>query len=173
MARLSYVEKAGATPDQEKVLAQVTQKSGKVANVWKLWMHSPQTLEAFLPFNKSLIKGTLDPRLRELAYIKASLTNNCAYCANAHKAIGLRAGISEAQLHEIDRYTESASFSPLEKRVLRYAEELTRTITTSDELLRELKADLSEGQIVELCVTVGLANLTNRFNMSLMTDPDE
>jgi uncharacterized peroxidase-related enzyme len=173
VARLFYVEKEGATPDQEKVLAQVTQKSGKVANIWKLWSHSPQALEAFLPFNKALTKGTLDPRLRELAYVKASLTNNCAYCANGHKTFGLRVGVSEVQLKEIDNYSSSAAFSPVEKLVLQYSEELTRTVTTSAELMAELKKYLSEPQIVELCLTVGLANLTNRFNMSLMTDPDE
>ena len=38
--------------------------------------------------------------------------------------------------------------------------------------MQELKKHLSEPQIVELNLTVGLANLTNRFNMSLATDPD-
>jgi len=35
-----------------------------------------------------------------------------------------------------------------------------------------LKKHLSEEQLVELNVTVGTANLTNRFNMSFLTDPD-
>jgi alkylhydroperoxidase family enzyme len=38
--------------------------------------------------------------------------------------------------------------------------------------MAELKKQFSEPEIVELSLTVGLANLTNRFNMSLMTDPD-
>jgi alkylhydroperoxidase family enzyme len=38
--------------------------------------------------------------------------------------------------------------------------------------MEELKKSLSEQDLVELTVTVGTANLTNRFNMSLMTDPD-
>jgi uncharacterized peroxidase-related enzyme len=172
MARLPYVEKEQATPDQEKVLAQVTQKSGKIANIWRLWLHSPHTLEAFLPFNKSLVKGTLNAKLRELAYTKASLINNCAYCANAHKAGGLRVGVTEQQLHELDTYVTSDAFSPLEKLVLQYSEELTRNVTTSDKLMKELRMHLTEAQIVELNLTVGLANLTNRFNMSLMTDAD-
>jgi hypothetical protein len=41
MARLRYVEKETAGPEQEKILAQLTQKSGKIANMWKLWGHSP------------------------------------------------------------------------------------------------------------------------------------
>ena len=81
-------------------------------------------------------------------------------------------GVTDQQILEIDNYAESAAFSDLEKLVLRYAEELTRTVRTSDDVMSELKKSLSEADIVELNVTVGMANLTNRFNMSLMTDLD-
>ena len=65
MARLSYVEKEGAGPEQEKILAQVMQKSVKIANIWKLWAHSPLTLETFMAFYKTLMmKGPLDAKLR-------------------------------------------------------------------------------------------------------------
>jgi uncharacterized peroxidase-related enzyme len=172
MARLPYVESEAASPEQQEVLGKVTQKSGKIANIWKLWSHSPQTLEAFLPFTKSLAKGTLDPKLRELAYVKASQLNDCAYCANAHKAGGLRVGVTEQQLQEIGDYAASSAFSPLEKLVLQYTEELTRTAKSSDAIVTELKKHLSPRDIVELNLTVGTANLTNRFNMSLLTDLD-
>jgi AhpD family alkylhydroperoxidase len=172
MARLPYVESEAASPEQQEVLGKVTQKSGKIANIWKLWSHSPQTLEAFLPFNKSLAKGTLDPKLRELAYVKASQINDCAYCGNAHKTGGLRVGVTEQQLQEIGNYAESSAFSPLEKLVLQYTEELTRTAKSSDEIVAELKKHLSPRDIVELNLTVGTANLTYRFNMSLLTDLD-
>jgi uncharacterized peroxidase-related enzyme len=172
MARLRYVEKETATPDQEKILAQLTQKSGKIANMWKLWAHSPLTLENFMPFYKSLQKGTLDPKLRELAYLKASTINGCAYCANAHKLAGRRVGLTDEQIAAIDGYSDSPLFSPLEKLVLRYSEELTTTVRTSDDLMAELKKQLTEADIIELNLTVGIANFTNRFNMSFLTDAD-
>ena len=172
MARIRYVEKETAGPDQEKILTQLTQKSGKIANMWKLWGHSPHTLEAYMAFSKSLVKTSLDSKLRELAYLKASITNGCAYCAEGHKGPARRAGVTEEQIQEIGNFAGSGLFSDLEKLVLRYAEELTRTVRTSDEVMTELKKSLSESDIVELAITVGLANLTNRFNMSLMTDMD-
>jgi len=172
MARLPYVEKENAGSEQEKILAQLTQKSGKIANIWKLWCHSPQTLETFVAFYKTVTKGSLDPKLRELAYIKASYVNDCAYCGDAHKIAGRRAGLTEQQIDEIGQFAESSAYSPLEKLVLRYAEELTRTARTSDVIMEELKKNLSEKDIIELNVIVGVANLTNRFNMSMMTDPD-
>jgi len=173
MARLPYVEKDAAAPDQEKILAQVTQKSGKIANIWKLWAHSPLTLETFMPFYKALMmKGSLECKLRELAYVKTSLINDCVYCAGPHKVVGMKFGVTEQQLNEIDHYESSSAFSPVEKLVLRYAEELTKNVKTSDELMKELRKHLNEAQIVELNLTIGMANLTNRFNVSLATDPD-
>jgi uncharacterized peroxidase-related enzyme len=173
MAHLSYVEKEEAGPDQEKILAQVTQKSGKIANIWKLWAHSPFTLETFMPFYKALMmKGSLDGKLRELAYVKTSLINGCPYCAETHIKSGLKAGVTEQQFKEIDNYEASSAFSPVEKVVLKYAVELTRNVKTSDELMQELKKYLSEPQIIDLNLTIGTANLTNRFNVSLATDPD-
>jgi hypothetical protein len=38
--------------------------------------------------------------------------------------------------------------------------------------MTELKKYLNEAQIVELNLTIGVANLTNRFNLSFATDPD-
>ena len=172
MARLKYVEKETATPGQEKILSQLTQKSGKIANIWKLWSHSPNTLEAFMPFYKTLMKSSLDGKLRELAYIKTSLINDCAYCADAHKASAIRLGLTEQQIQDIPNYESSSLFSNLEKLVLRYAVELTRNVKTNDGLLQELKKHLTEEQIVELNLTIGTANLTNRFNVSFATDPD-
>jgi uncharacterized peroxidase-related enzyme len=173
MARLSYVEQDTARTDQEKILKQVTQKSGKIANIWKLLAHTPLLLESFMPFYKNLMtKGSLDSKLRELAYVKTSLINGCAYCAGPHKAAGLRAGLTEQQYQEMDSYPSSRSFSPLEKLVLGYSEELTRHVHVRNELLTDLKKYLTEAQIVELTLTIGVANLTNRFNLALMTDPD-
>ena len=172
MARLPYVDTNTASPEQQEILGKVTQKSGKIANIWKLWSHSPGLLEAFLPFNKALSKGTLDHKLRELAYVKASQLNDCAYCANAHKAGALRVGITEQQLAELPNYATSAAFSPVEKLVLQYTEELTRTAKSGEEIVAELRKHLSPQDIVELNLTVGTANLTNRFNMSLLTDLD-
>ena len=172
MARLTYVEKESANPEQEKILSQLTQRSGKIANIWKLMGHSPLTLETFSMFYRTLMKGRLDGKLRELAYIKASVVNDCAYCAEAHKGVARKLGITEEQLQVINSYESSNLFTPVEKLVLKYAEELTKTAKSSESVVQDLKKHFSEEQLIELNLTVGTANLTNRFNMSFMTDMD-
>ena len=135
MARLTYIEKESANPEQEKILSQLTQRSGKIANIWKLMSHSPLALETFSMFYKTLMKGRLDGKLRELAYIKTAVVNDCAYCAEAHKGLARKIGITEDQLQAISSYESSNLFTPLEKLVLKYAEELTKTANTQYSLV--------------------------------------
>ncbi len=49
-----------------------------VPNIFRTMAHAPEVLDAALTFNASFQSG-LDPKLRELAYLKASLVNECHY----------------------------------------------------------------------------------------------
>ncbi len=49
-----------------------------VPNIFRTMAHAPEVLDATLTFNASFQSG-LDPKLRELAYLKASLLNECHY----------------------------------------------------------------------------------------------
>jgi AhpD family alkylhydroperoxidase len=69
-------------------------------------------------FSKSLVKGTLDPKLRELAYLKTSLINGCAYCAEGHKGPARRAGVTGPADSGDRKFFRKRAFSDLEKLVL-------------------------------------------------------
>ena len=81
-----------------------------------------------------------------------------------HKAIGQKAGLSEAQIHDLERFEQSPAYNDLEKLVLRFADQWTRQGKASSEVVKELTGSLSPAQLVVLAGTVGLANWTNRFN---------
>ncbi len=49
-----------------------------VPNSFRTMAHAPEVLDATLTFNASFQSG-LDPKLRELAYLKTSLINECHY----------------------------------------------------------------------------------------------
>jgi alkylhydroperoxidase family enzyme len=49
-----------------------------VPNIFRTMAHAPEVLDATLTMNASFQRG-LDPKLRELAYLKASLVNECHY----------------------------------------------------------------------------------------------
>ena len=50
---------------------------------------------------------------------------------------------------------------------MRFAEEVTRHINVDDGLVSRLKARLGDREIVELAMTVGIANFTNRVTETL------
>jgi alkylhydroperoxidase family enzyme len=79
--------------------------------------------------------------------------------------VGRKAGISEAQLHDLARFEESQAFSPAEKLVLRLAAAMTRTpASVDDELFAALRREFSEPQLVELATVIAWENHRARFN---------
>jgi alkylhydroperoxidase family enzyme len=78
--------------------------------------------------------------------------------------------VSERQLSEADHFEASDAFDDLEKDVLRFAEGVTRYVRADDALIKRLKEWLSDQELMELAMTVSLANLTNRMNESLKID---
>ena len=60
----------------------------------------------------------------------------------------------------------------LEHLVIRYAEQLTASATTDEALDQALRKHLSERELVELSVTVALANATTRICNALKIEAD-
>jgi alkylhydroperoxidase family enzyme len=81
-----------------------------------------------------------------------------------HKGLGQKAGLSEAQIGDLDRYEQSSAYSDLEKDVLRFAEQWARQSKVSGDLVQRLAKRLPPAQMVVLAATCALANWTNRFN---------
>jgi alkylhydroperoxidase family enzyme len=64
----------------------------------------------------------------------------------------------------------SPLFSELERRVIRYAEEMTRAVQVDGALVEALRRDLGDPALVQLTMSVAAANFTNRFNEALASD---
>jgi 4-carboxymuconolactone decarboxylase len=75
------------------------------------------------------------------------------------------AGITEEQLRDLPVYGSSAAFSPLERVVIEYAAEMTKTpVDVPDELFAQLRRHFSEAQLVELTATIAWENYRARFD---------
>ena len=73
--------------------------------------------------------------------------------------------MTEAQIHGLAHYRDSDAFSELEKAVLDYAVALSRTpANASDELVKRLREELSDQQLVELTANIAWENFRARFN---------
>ena len=76
MARVSYVELEGASPEVREVYEKMLK--GKPDSVSKLLAHRPEMLKHFLAFYGS-VGRTLERRLYEMVYIRVSMINGCHY----------------------------------------------------------------------------------------------
>ena len=67
----------------------------------------------------------LDPRLRELVNVRASILNGCAYCIDMHTKLARRAGESEQSLHAVAAWHEAAFFDAKERAALALTDAVT------------------------------------------------
>jgi AhpD family alkylhydroperoxidase len=136
-----------------------------VPNIFRLMGYAPAVLEHTLGLDEAIQSG-LDPKLRELAYLKASQVLHCGYCHHYHQIFGKKAGLTEAQIREVEGFEKSSAFNDLEKQVLRFAEQWTAKGKVDSDLVAKLSQQLSPQEMMTLAATVGLANWTSRFNVT-------
>jgi len=79
MARLPYVEPNQAPPDVKATYDKVQAATGRVPNFLKILAHFPKGMQAAMGLTGVAREGKLDPKLRELAYLKVSKINGCHY----------------------------------------------------------------------------------------------
>jgi AhpD family alkylhydroperoxidase len=152
-------------PDAAKSLFHALQSKLKlVPNIFRTMGHAPAVLRGTLDFDAAILH-LLDHKFRELAYLKTASVLGCQYCQHHHKAFGRKAGVSDKQIQDLERFA-SGPFSELEKDVLRFARQWTRLGNVESRLLDRLSRGLTPGQLAVLAATVGLANWTSRFNES-------
>lgn len=131
-----------------------------VLNVFKVTAHSPELLESWWQMMVVLFtRLRLDVRLRELAILRLFQLTRCAYGFAHHVRIGRDAGVTDEQVAALSRYDESDLFSPLDKLVLRYTDAVTRLDSSAPAIAAELRAHLSEREIVELTFCIANWNL--------------
>ncbi len=60
-----------------------------------------------------------------------------------------------------------------EAAIIRYAQKSTRLEPIDNATYGALKQHFSKEQIIDICLTVGLSNMINRFHATFQTDVDE
>jgi AhpD family alkylhydroperoxidase len=137
------------------------------------WREFQKRCSVLCRYGAVITKGSAEPKYKELAYLKTALINGCAYCFRAHSASGKKNGVSEEQIKNLAFYRRSSAFDAKEKATILYAERVTRGASAIREgAINELKQLYSDDQIVELTLTICIANFTNRFNDAMMIAPD-
>lgn len=90
-----------------------------------------------------------------------------------HVLLGRAAGITEEKLaHLGDDPLPEGVYAPDEAAIVRYSQRSTRMQAIDDATYEALAAHFDRRQLIEICFTVGLSNLVNRFHATFLTDVD-
>lgn len=87
--------------------------------------------------------------------------------------LGRAAGLSEDKLaHLGDDPLPDGMYDDDEAAIVRYAQRSTRMAVIDDQTYGDLAADFTPEQLIEICFTVGLSNMINRFHATFLTEVD-
>ncbi|MGH2506602.1 MAG: carboxymuconolactone decarboxylase family protein [Ktedonobacteraceae bacterium] len=88
--------------------------------------------------------------------------------------LGRSVGLTEAQLSHLgDEPLPAEIYSESEAAIVRYAQRSTKDIAIDAETYNALAQHFNAQQIIDICLTVGLSNMVNRFHATFLTDVDE
>lgn len=117
----------------------------------------------------------LEKSLVDLAYLRASQINGCAYCIDAHTRDALAEGASAEKLMFVPVWKEAgAYFSKRERAALAWTEVVTNVAQNhvSDEAFHAAKQGFSDKELADLTLAIGLINTYNRLAISFRRTPD-
>jgi AhpD family alkylhydroperoxidase len=142
---------------------------GQVPDAVGVMWHYPAVLKAQMGFGRKVDSwNRLDRNLASFAAMAAAGTIGCSFCLDLHYFLTHDRGLDEAKAREVPRWRESTVFSPLERRVMEYAEAMSQTpLTVTDEMSAALLSDLGAPALLELTARIAAMNQAARGNVAL------
>ena len=167
--------------DQQAALAPVRDGKLGALNIFRTLAHAPKALTAFLGWGSYILsrRNALPARERELAILRTGFNCGAGYEWTQHHAIGLEAGLTEAEILAIKQGPADPSWSAIDRTILTACDDLTRDFHVSDATWTALAA-LGDKARMDLVMTVGqytqVSMMLNSFGVQLdpgqTLDPD-
>lgn len=112
--------------------------------------------------------SSLDHALKDLANAAVAAQIGCSWCMDFGYYAVRNGDLDRAKLEAIPKWRSSEVYSPLERKVLEYAEAMTSTPpVVTDEMVAGLRDELTDEQLVELTEMIAVENLRSRTNSAL------
>src|SRR5215217_428448 len=125
---------------------------GQVPEAAGVMWHYPAVFKDMMRFGRKVDSwNRLDPNLASFAAMAAAGVVGCSLCLDLHYFMTHNRGLDEVKAREVPRWREAAVFTPLERRVMEYAEAMSETPpAVTDEMAAELLEQLGAPALVEL-----------------------
>lgn len=134
---------------------------------------APAIYDAQIKLGMAVKTCGLDLALIELAQVRASQINGCAYCLILHLANARKAGVSQRKLDLIAAWRDTPDFDARERAAIAWSETLTHISHggVSDEAYQAVREAFNETEIAQLSFAIGLINAWNRVMVAAQVPP--
>lgn len=167
MARIPYLPEDLSEP-ADVVAAIRARRGGSLLHLDRMLLHSPPLARGWNVFLGAVrTELSLNARLRELAMCTVAVLNGADYEFAQHAPLLAEAGASAAQVNALHAphlaAMDEALFPPGERAALAVIIAMTREVKVDDRTMEELRAHLSNREVVELCAVTAAYNMVSRF----------
>ncbi|HVY45229.1 MAG TPA: carboxymuconolactone decarboxylase family protein [Minicystis sp.] len=133
---------------------------------------APDAYRAMLALEGYVRSTGLDPKVLELAKIRASYLNGCAYCVDMHTKDARAEGETEQRLYAVPVWRETPFFTPKERAALAWTEAVTELGREGvpDAVYAEARAHFEELELVNLTMAIVAINGWNRLMVAFEAD---
>jgi len=168
MGRLRQVSKAEATPEVLEIyrqffgerdpVAEPGTATGTPGDYWTTFALVPDLLVMARNSLMALLQPgrKLDPQLRELAILRTGIVGDSRFEYSQHMKVARMVEVTEEKLAALKGWVTSPVFTPVERAVMAAADELLSRNLVEDATFAALQAHLSDAEILELFVVIGL-----------------
>lgn len=136
---------------------------------WKAFRElTPETNTALLDISAAVKKTSLEPGLVELAKLRASQINGCAFCVHWHTVEARKLGESDDRLALVAAWRDAPAFSSRERAALTWTEALTEIAgrAVSDEIYADMGKHFSDQELAYLTGAIVTINAWNRIGVA-------
>jgi AhpD family alkylhydroperoxidase len=146
---------------------------GGPPNIFTTLARHRSLFRKWLRFAGALMPRGKLPRIdSELVILRVAHNCECEYEWRHHDRLGRRAGLSAEEVERVREGADAGGWSPRQQLLLRTADELHADRTISDGLWAELRAELSDTELIELCMLVGHYEMLAMTLNALRVQPD-
>ena len=158
-----------AKKQAKNIFKQIKNSTGKVPKWMRVMANCEDTLVGFSLLFKSIMDDAPTDKLLKwkIAFV-VSEVNKCEYCVSISKMQLKNFGLNKKEMNEIEKVCNDKECIAIE-----YAKATaTHAYKIDPKLIKKLKENFTDSQIVEITSVVGLFSFINRFNDALRVLPE-
>ena len=172
--RIAPTNPADWTDEQKEVAAPIV-AHGKLLNIFRTQLAHPDAMRGFLGLGSYVLsrRNSLPKRERELVILRVGYLCRSGYEWTQHHAIGLRAGLTAAEIESIKQGADAPNWSAADRALIHASDDLHNDQFISNATWAELCAHFSQKQCIDVIYTAGQYTLVSMFLNSIGVQLDE